>query len=141
MTADLPGSFRSKFLWGASDLTCNDIRLAATTRAGVMITGPLERAEAVAREIHRYSHQFPPRIVDGADEAALGWVLSNEGHAGPLLVQNVDRLSKLSQSRLLAWTDLGHRVICWGERVADHKLMPELFYRLNIVRIDLCNEN
>jgi hypothetical protein len=142
MIAEVPTPFWANVAWNGRDVMFNqDIRFAATSRGGVMITGPADQAEMLATEINYRSHRCPPRIVDGGDEPALRQMLLDEGASGLLLVRNVDRLSSQSQSGLLAWMDRGHRVICWSDAVPSELLIPQLFYRLNVIRIDLRQGN
>jgi DNA-binding NtrC family response regulator len=124
-----------------------DIRCAAGSRAPVLITGPAGAAESIAREIHRRESAVsrPFTIVDCEHSDRLAAVLqprSDEG--GTLLLRGVHRLSPALQRELKEALRHPKRRIVASTPVRLERAAAfdeTLFYRLNIIHIDLGHEN
>lgn len=116
-----------------------DIHCAAASDCGVLIIGPSAEAEAVTTQIHRLgrrSHE-PLTVIDCGDPDCLR-MLANERAGGTLWLRDVDLLSPLLQSKLLARIPDRHwRVIASSRVCPMSSLEPRLFYLLNMVSIVL----
>lgn len=114
-----------------------DIRCAAISDGGVLITGSSADAEAIAAKIHRLGGRSrePFTVADCGDPDCL-LMLPDEHAGGTLLLRDVDLLSPLLQSKLLARIEDRHwRVIASSRECPMGTLNPRLFYLLNMVYI------
>lgn len=130
-----------KIVWGSRSASFDvDLRCAAGSKGGVLITGPSDEAQAVAMEIHRQGDaQQPFDVVDCADPDCLKTLdRRDRADGGTLLLRDVDRLSPLLQAKLFAqFGDRSRRIMAQASECPKDTLEATLFYRLNTVYIDL----
>lgn len=132
---------REKVVWGRIASIDADLRCAATTNGGVLITGPRVEAEAIAFEIHhrRNASLRPFEVVDCGDPDCLRTLgRANQVTGGTVFLRNVHQLSPSLQAKLFTQiSDRRRRVMAWSQECPDESLDPKLFYRLNMVHIAL----
>jgi DNA-binding NtrC family response regulator len=126
-----------------------DIRCAARSKAPVLITGPAQTAESIALEIHR---RGPGRrsaftVVDCETPERLRSALEH-GEAeegGTLLLRGVHRLTPPMQALLSeALRQPGRRIVATTPIALERRVGQfdeTLFYRLNVIHIDLGSEH
>lgn len=142
----------------AADLLCHEIELAARCDAPVLLTGERGVGKGfVAEQIHRQSQRCGGPLVTircGSAPASGYPGLLRAAHSGTMILKDVGDLSLQIQALFLQFLETGEvqtdgrtdvvnaRVITVAERdllaqVQMGEFRADLFYRLNVVRIDI----
>jgi hypothetical protein len=118
----------------APESPLDDWRLMLKMRPNVLIEGDKAATEATLR-----------RLLPHCVEPAVEWNdVRGDARPATIIVRDVGNLSVSEQQRLLRWLDAGERsqVLSTSNRplfalVARGQFMADLFYRLNLLRLDV----
>ena len=135
----------------------SDIQTARRFPVSVLITGPPERALAIANAIAEPRGAGEAGRLLMFDGAAFleavnrdRWDAAGSDERADLVIRDIDRLTSAEQAALMALLDTGsqygsRRIISAApaslfDRVQDGTFMRELYYRLNVIHIvsDCC---
>jgi hypothetical protein len=105
-------------------------------RVNAVVTGPRPALDVIARVI---AASFCRPIIRCTAPGPLWWA---DVRGGTLVVDDVARLTRAQQQQILKWSEAKLQIMSLTAedlfaRVERGEFLPELFYRLNVVRIDL----
>jgi hypothetical protein len=109
--------------------------IVCTSRVNALVVGPSSMLDAVSRSV---AMSFCRPITQCPVPGPLGFA---DVRGGTLILRDVARLTRAQQQKVLKWSESGVQILSMTSvdlfsMVKQSEFLDDLFYRLNVVRID-----